>query len=97
MSGYRRADDPERKGQTIWVCSPFDGQAATAGNGVTFGLKAASLAEVRAFHAAGLAHGGTDEGQPGPRPQYGPDLYLAYLRDPTGNKLAAVYKGPLEA
>jgi catechol 2,3-dioxygenase-like lactoylglutathione lyase family enzyme len=48
-----------------------------------------SEAAVRAFHAAALAHGGTDEGAPGLRP-YGPGFFAAYVRDPDGNKLSAV-------
>jgi catechol 2,3-dioxygenase-like lactoylglutathione lyase family enzyme len=94
-AGYRSKDEPE--GQTIFVCTPQNGQPASFGNGAMVGLKAKSPAQVRAFHAAALAHGGTSEGEPGPRPQYGPDLYIAYVRDPTGNKLSAVYKGELEA
>ena len=38
----------------------------------------------------GLSHGGTDEGEPGPRPHYGPNWYAAYMRDPAGNKIAIV-------
>ena len=94
-AGYRGKDDPDNKGQTIFVCTPQDGQPAKAGNGAMVGLQAKSPAQVRAFHAAALAHGGSCEGEPGPRPQYGPDLYIAYVRDPTGNKLSAVYKGEL--
>jgi catechol 2,3-dioxygenase-like lactoylglutathione lyase family enzyme len=93
-AGYRAKDEPE--GQTLYVCTPHNEKPAQAGNGAMVGLKAKSAAQVRAFHAAALAHGGTSEGEPGPRPQYGPDLYIAYVRDPTGNKLSAVYKGPLE-
>ena len=51
---------------------------------------AQSRAAVDAFHAAALAHGGTDEGAPGLRPQYGAQFYAAYVRDPDGNKLNAV-------
>jgi catechol 2,3-dioxygenase-like lactoylglutathione lyase family enzyme len=47
-------------------------------------LRAAGRAAVDAAHAAGLAHGGRDDGAPGPRPQYGPRVYAAYLRDPDG-------------
>ena len=47
------------------------------------------------FHRAALACGGTDEGAPGLRPQYNPDFYAAYVRDPDGNKLAAVCRGHL--
>jgi catechol 2,3-dioxygenase-like lactoylglutathione lyase family enzyme len=81
------------KGLTVWSCTPFDGRPASVGNGNMLGLAAASTAEVDAFHAAALAHGGTDEGAPGLRPDYGPDWYAAYLRDPTGNKIAIVHRG----
>ena len=47
-------------------------------------------AAVDAFHAAALARGGSDEGAPGLRPQYGPSFYAGYVRDPDGNKLNAV-------
>ena len=57
------------------------------------GFPAAAQSVVDAFHAAALAHGGTDEGPPGPRPHYGPDWYYAYVRDPSGNKLAIVFNG----
>ena len=81
------------KGLTIWVCRPFDGATATSGNGTMLGLAATSHGEVDAFHAAAMAHGGSDEGAPGPRPDFGPDWYAAYVRDPTGNKLAIVHNG----
>lgn len=73
---------------TLMVTTPFDGQAATFGNGVTIGLHAASANAVDAFHAAGQAAGGMDEGAPGERPAIA-NSYAAYLRDPTGNKLVA--------
>lgn len=73
----------------LWVTRPYDGQAATVGNGSMPALVAPDEAAVRAFHAAGLAAGGTDDGAPGYRP-YGPSFYAAYLRDPDGNKLSAV-------
>lgn len=77
-------------GFVFWVCTPFDGKEATAGNGTMIGFEAASHAEVDAFYAAALAHGGTDEGPAGPRPAYGPTWYSTYVRDPSGNKIAAV-------
>ncbi|WP_326524798.1 VOC family protein [Sphingomonas sp.] len=80
-------------GLTVWTCAPFDGAPATAGNGTMVALAAPSRGAVDAFHAAALAHGGSDEGAAGPRPDYGPDWYAAYVRDPTGNKLAAVWNG----
>jgi hypothetical protein len=49
--------------------------------------------QVDDFHAAALANGGTSEGAPGLRPQYNPDFYAAYVRDPDGNKLAVVCRG----
>ena len=77
----------------LWLCKPFDGRAAGAGNGTMVALTAPSWAAVRAFHAAALAHGGTSEGAPGLRPQYNPDFYAAYVRDTDGHKLAAVCRG----
>ncbi len=84
--GYGLPDDTRCR---LWVTRPYDGKPATVGNGSMPALVAASEAAVRAFHAAGLAAGGTDEGAPGYRP-YGPSFYAAYLRDPDGNKLSAV-------
>jgi catechol 2,3-dioxygenase-like lactoylglutathione lyase family enzyme len=73
----------------FWVTKPYNGQPASVGNGAMPALIAPSRAAVDAFHAAGLAAGGTDEGAPGLRP-YGPNFYACYLRDPDGNKLSAV-------
>ncbi len=70
------------------ITKPANGQPATVGNGGTIGFAAPTRAAVHAFHAAGLANGGTDEGQPGPR-SFTPTAYAAYLRDPDGNKLCA--------
>lgn len=81
----------EGKGFVLWVAKPFDQQAATAGNGTMVGFSANSHQEVDAFHAAAMANGGSDEGGPGHRPQYGPNWYAAYMRDPAGNKLAIVF------
>lgn len=76
----------------IYLCPPFNGEAATFGNGSMLAFKAASKDEVDAAHAAGLAHGGSDEGKPGFRPPEGTEFYGAYLRDPTGNKLCVYFK-----
>lgn len=76
------------------VGKPRDGQAATFANGGTVGLHATRPEQVDAFHAAGLANGGTDEGQPGPRDATGPGSRLAYLRDPDGNKLCCYFPQP---
>ena len=91
---YRGAGSDEL---TLWLCRPFDGQAATAGNGTMVAFRARSPGEVQRFHAAALAHGGTSEGAPGPRPQYGADFYVAYVRDPDGNKLAAYCRGSTQS
>lgn len=75
----------------IWVATPFDENAATSGNGTMIGLLCKSREEVDAAHAAALIQGGSDEGAPGPRPQYGPDFYGGYVRDLDGNKLSFVH------
>src|ERR1700722_14299995 len=80
----------------LWVCKPFNQQPATVGNGTMVALIARSWKEVDNFHAAALANGGSSEGGPGLRPQYNPDFYAAYIRDPDGNKLAAVCRGYTE-
>jgi catechol 2,3-dioxygenase-like lactoylglutathione lyase family enzyme len=84
-------DDP---GPHLWVTLPFDGQPATVGNGTMASFLAETRPAVDAFHAAALAHGGTDAGAPGLRPQYGPTFYAAYVRDPDGNKVNAVCYRP---
>ncbi len=76
----------------IWVTQPYDGKAASIGNGSMLALIAPSQQAVQDFHAAALAAGGIDEGAPGLRP-YGPAFYAAYVRDPDGNKLSAVHEG----
>lgn len=92
--GWRAYSDGGRgEGLILWVCRPFDGGPAGAGNGAMLGFAAPSRAAVDAFHAAAMAHGGGNEGAPGERPHYGPDWYAAYLRDPAGNKLAVVHDG----
>jgi catechol 2,3-dioxygenase-like lactoylglutathione lyase family enzyme len=75
----------------FWVQLPHNQQAASAGNGVHIGFAAASQQAVRAFHQAALAAGAADEGAPGPRPDYSPNYYGAFVRDPEGHKLEAVF------
>lgn len=70
------------------VLTPANGEPACHANGGTLGFAAATRAQVRAFHEAGLAHGGSCEGAPGPR-AFAPTAYAAYMRDPTGNKICA--------
>ncbi|MFS8148508.1 lactoylglutathione lyase [Rhizobium sp. R635] len=92
--GWRAYSEGGRgEGFILWVCKPFNEEPATAGNGAMIGFMAKSRAEVHAFYEAAMASGGTDEGGPDQRPQYGPNWYAAYLRDPAGNKIAVVYNG----
>ncbi len=74
----------------FWILLPFDGGPMHPGNGVHTAFNAETRGVVDAFYAAALAHGGTDEGAPGLRPQYHEHYYGAYVRDPDGNKLQAV-------
>jgi catechol 2,3-dioxygenase-like lactoylglutathione lyase family enzyme len=77
------------------VSKPIDGQPATVGNGSTFGFACSSPEQADAWHAAGLAHGGsTCEDPPGVREGASGKLYLAYLRDPDGNKLCGLHRMP---
>ncbi len=69
-----------------------DGNPARAGNGIMISFKAKTKGEVEAAHKAGLTHGGTDEGAPGPRPADSTSFFGAYLRDPTGNKICVYCK-----
>lgn len=71
----------------LLVLRPGNSEAPSS-NGVTIGFAAATPADVDAFHAAGLAAGGTDEGAAGPRGHL-PGAYAGYLRDPGGNKICA--------
>ena len=80
----------------FYVKPTFDGQPASVGNGVMVAFEADTQAKVRTLHAAALNAGGTDEGQPGFRPNYGADFYVSYLRDPQGNKLALFSSNPDE-
>ncbi len=75
----------------LCVCRPFDGQPASCGNGFHIAWVATDKAAVKAFHATALAHGGSDAGAPGHRPHYSDDYFAAYVRDPDGNKLQAVF------
>lgn len=82
----------QRHGAMLIVGEPLDGEAASDGNGVTIGFAVDSPEQGDAWHAAGLAHGGTAcEDPPGIRDKGARGgIYLAYLRDPDGNKLCAL-------
>ena len=71
---------------SVWVVLPFNEQPATYGNGTQVMFFAPNESAVKAFYAAAMNEGGTDEGQPGPR-NYREGYYGAYVRDPEGNKL----------
>jgi catechol 2,3-dioxygenase-like lactoylglutathione lyase family enzyme len=77
------------------ITKPINGQPASCANGGTIGFAAKSPAEADAWHAAGVANGGTAcEDPPGVREGSLGKLYLAYLRDPSGNKLCALHRMP---
>jgi len=78
---------------TFAITTPINGEPATHGNGSTIGFTVASPEQGDLFHAAGLANGGTTcEDPPGFREGPTGPLYLAYLRDPDGNKICALHR-----
>ncbi len=92
---------PDQHGQSaappdFYVKPTFDGHPASAGNGAMIAFEARSQKQVRELHAAALAAGGSDEGQPGFRDSYGAHFYVGYLRDPQGNKIALFSNDPNE-
>lgn len=85
-------------GGIFMVTPPIDGAAATHANGATIGFAMADPAQADAWHQAGVENGGTAiEDPPGLRQGSFGDLYLAYLRDPDGNKLCALHRMPKAA
>lgn len=98
---FEKPGATDDKGRTAWrrngavfmISKPIDGQPATNGNGSTIGFAFATPEEVDAWHARGVAAGGTSvEDPPGPRSNAFGSLYLAYLRDPDGNKLCGLHR-----
>lgn len=80
-------------GSLFMISRPIDGQPACHANGGTIGFAANSLEQADAWHAAGIAHGGTAiEDPPGLRDSPFGAFYLAYLRDPAGNKLCVMHR-----
>ncbi len=75
----------------FWVQVPFDGGRANTGNGVHFAFVANSKQIVHDFYTAALAAGATDDGPPGPRPEYGDPYYGCYVRDLDGHKIEATF------
>lgn len=84
VAGYGR-EFPE-----FWVGRPHDGGSAAVGNGTHVCFLAHSIDEVKAFHAKALELGGKDDGAPGYRPEYTPNYYAAFVRDPDGHKIEAM-------
>jgi predicted enzyme related to lactoylglutathione lyase len=96
MGGRAGSLDPKGRlvymhnGGIFLVTPPINGEPATHGNGCTVGLSM-TPEQANAWHAAGVENGGTAiEDTPGERP--GSGFYLAYLRDPDGNKLCALHR-----
>ncbi len=80
-------------GGMLLLSKPIDGKPASCGNGSTIGFAVNSQEEADAWHEAGIANGGTAiEDPPGIREGAGMKLYLAYLRDPSGNKICALMR-----
>ena len=80
-------------GGLFLVGAPIDGEPATVGNGCTIGFAMEGPEQAKAWHDAGVANGGTSiEDPPGVREGGFGQLYLAYLRDPSGNKLCALHR-----
>lgn len=74
-------------GSAVWVSTAAEGDAVAP---IHVAFQAADNDAVKAFYEAGLANGGTDNGEPGPRPNYGPTYYAAFVHDPEGNNIEAM-------
>lgn len=92
-AGWGIYEDDGARELAFWIGTPFDQKPASAGNGGMVAFSAPSWKAVDDFYSAALANGGTDEGAPGVRLHYSADFYAAYVRDPDGNKIAAVCRG----
>jgi catechol 2,3-dioxygenase-like lactoylglutathione lyase family enzyme len=80
-------------GGRLLITKPIDGEPACHANGGTIGFAMSSPAEAEAWHSAGVANGGKSiEDPPGVRAGASGEMYLAYLRDPDGNKLCALHR-----
>lgn len=102
--GIYRRNSPDTTGTAgvIWgigirrwpqfvIAPPFDGNPASAGNGCQVSFLGKTRTAVIAAWRAAIASGGTDDGAPGVREHYSPDFFVAYCRDPEGNKVAFVH------
>lgn len=75
----------------FWIQVPANQQSASAGNGVHIGFIATDKETVHRFHEVAIQHGGTDEGAPGPRPDYGKAYYGCFIIDADDNKIEATF------
>ncbi len=76
----------------FWVHpEAFDGGQAETANGIHFSFNAVSKEQVQAFYDAAITNGGTDDGPPGPRPDYGEPYFGCFVKDPDGHKLEATF------
>jgi catechol 2,3-dioxygenase-like lactoylglutathione lyase family enzyme len=101
MGGKSALEDPQGRlvyvhnGGIFLVTKPIDGKVATHANGGTIGFSVSGPEQADAWHQAGVANGGTAiEDPPGVREGSAGVFYLAYLRDPDGNKLCALHRVP---
>ena len=104
--GYRRVADyspgaiaygESKDRPEFWVGLPHDQRLPNGGNGTHIAFAAKTRAAVRKFHDAALKAGGSNNGEPGPRPDYGPAYYGAFVYDLDGNKVEAVFLAPVKA
>ncbi|HTQ12344.1 MAG TPA: VOC family protein [Rhizomicrobium sp.] len=104
--GYRRVADyspgaiaygESKDKPELWIGLPHDQGMPSSGNGAHVAFAAKSRAAVMKFHAAALGAGGSNNGEPGPRPDYGPAYYGAFIYDLDGNKIEATFIAPVKA
>ena len=86
-----------RERPEFWIGRPHNQQPPSSGNGVHVAFLAKSRQAVSKFHAAALKAGGSNNGEPGPRPDYGPSYYGAFIYDLDGNKVEAMLIEPAKA
>ncbi|CAI1649017.1 MULTISPECIES: VOC family protein [Serratia] len=86
---------PEQALPRFYAYQPYNRQPASAGNGSMVAFTAQNEQQVREAYSAGIAAGGTSEGEAGERAHYGKGYFGAYLRDPDGNKIHIAYRGDL--
>ena len=86
---------PEKKLPRFYVYLPFDGAPATVGNGSMVAFLAPSREAVEEAYRSGMNSGGTSEGLPGERENYGKGYFGCYMRDPDGNKVHVAFRGDL--